>query len=222
LITLLFIAFIFWSTLMNTKIWSFAVLLCGVASTAFTAPILSVTPGGIQGGNWVWDVSVTPDLLLAPSGTPLAVELGFRMIGDPLISATNINPSEWDTPIPGKKIFGWEPDDIDSSTSSGLRVNTSTSEVFVAYGSIDFTTPGAKPLLKIIAQGPGSGGPASSTIQYLGARPVAGTNGRIAQIVGATGVNFDLYSGLVTQTPEPASAFLLVLGSVVLVLRRNR
>jgi hypothetical protein len=207
---------------MNTKIWSLAALLCGVASTAFAAPILSVNPGGIQGGNWVWDVSVTPDFLLAPSGTPLAVELGFRMVGDPLISATNINPSEWDTPNPGKKIFGWEPDDINSSTSSGLRVNTSTSEVFVAYGSINFTTPGAKPFLKIIALGPGNGGPASSTIQYLGADPVAGTNGRIAQIVGSTALNFDLYSGFVTQTPEPASAFLLVLGSVVLGFRSER
>lgn len=207
---------------MNTKFSSLAVLLFGVASSAFAAPILSVTPGGIQGGNWVWDVSVTPDFVLAPGGTPLAVELGFRMIADPLISATNINPSEWTTPNPGKKIFGWEPDDINSSTSSGLRVNTSTSEIFVAYGSIDFTTPGAKSFLKIIAQGPGSGGPASSTIQYLGAYPLAGTNGRIAQIVGTTGLNFDLYSGFVTQVPEPTSSCLLILGSVVLVLRRNR
>jgi hypothetical protein len=168
------------------------------------------------------NVSVTPDFLLAPSGTPLAVELGFRMVGDPLISATNINPSQWDTPNPGKKIFGWEPDDINSSTSSGLHVNTPTSEVFVAYGSINFTTPGAKPFLQIIAQGPGSGGPASSTIQYLGAYPVAGTNGRIAQLVGSNGVNFDLYSGSVTQTPEPTSAVLLALGSVGFVFRRKR
>ena len=207
---------------MNTKVLSFAASLCGLASTAFAAPILSVTPGGIQAGNWVWDVSVTPDFLLAPGGTPLAVELGFRMIGDPLVSATNVNPSEWDTPNLGKKIFGWEPDSINSSTSSGLQVNTSTNEVFVAYGSIDFMTPGAKAFLKIIALGPGNGGPATSTIQYLGAYPVAGTNGRIAQIVGATSLNFDLYTGFVTQVPEPASVFLLVLGSVVLAFRRDR
>src|SRR3954469_1160753 len=111
---------------MNTRIFGFATLLCACVSSAFSAPILNVTPGGIQSGNWVWDVSITPDFLLAPGGTPLAVELGFRMISDPLISATNINPSEWDSPNPGKKIFGWEPNDINSSTSSGLRVNTAT------------------------------------------------------------------------------------------------
>jgi hypothetical protein len=207
---------------MNSRLLGMATSLFVFVSPAFAAPILSVTPGGVQGGNWVWDVSITPDLLLAPSGTPLAVELGFRMIGDPLISATNINPSEWTTELPGKKIFGWEPDDINSSTSEGLQVNTTTSEVFVAYGSVDFTTPGAKPFLKIIAQGPGSGGPASSTIQYLGAYPVPGTNGRIAQIVGPTAVNFDLYSGFVTQTPEPASAALLVFGLIGVAFRRNK
>lgn len=207
---------------MKTNISSLAILLCSIALPAFAAPTLNVTPGGVQGGNWVWDVSITPDFLLAPAGTPLAVELGFRMIGDPLVSATNINPSEWDTPNPGKKIFGWEPDDINSSTSSGLRVNTSTGEIFVAYGSINFTTPGAKSFLKILAQGPGSGGPASSTIQYLGAYPIAGTNGRIAQIAGGTGVNFDLYSGFATQTPEPASEFLFVFGSIMLIFRRSR
>jgi hypothetical protein len=199
---------------MNPKKLLLTTLFCVVVSPSFAAPILSVMPGGVQSGNWVWDVSVTPDFVLAPSGTPLAVELGFRMISDPLISATNINPSEWDTPNPGKKIFGWEPDFINSSTSSGLRVNTTTNEIFVAYGSINFTTPGAKPFLKIIAQGPGSGGPSTSTIQYLGAYPVAGTNGRIAQIVGTTALNFDVYSGFASQTiPEPTSAALLAVGA---------
>jgi hypothetical protein len=207
------------------KSCGFATILCVFALPGFAAPTLNVTPGGIQSGNWVWDVSITPDFILAPGGTPLAVELGFRMLGDPLVSATNINPTEWDTPNPGRKIFGWEASDpFNSANADGLQMNTSTSEIFVAYGSINFTTPGAKPFLKIIASGPGSGGPSSSTIQYLGAYPVAGTNGRIAQIVGNTALNFDLYSGTATQgVPEPASSVLA--GSMMIffaAIRRRR
>jgi hypothetical protein len=158
----------------------------------------------------------------------MAVELGFRLTGAPLVSATNINPAEWDTPNPGTLIFGWETlTDLDpgpgvNNRPVGLQSNTATSEIFVAYGSIDFTTPGAKPFLKILAQGPLSGHP-TSNIQWLGVYAVG--QGRISQLIngGASGGNFDIYSGNASQTvPEPAAIASLVIGGMLLLISRRR
>jgi hypothetical protein len=189
-----------------------ALVIC--ASSVAAAPILSVVGGGIQGNNWVWDIGVAPDFLLSPTGTPLAVELGFRLTGSPLAAVTNINLSEWDTPNPGNAIFGWEtPGSGTNGKPVGLQQNLATSEIFAAYGSIDFTTPGVKPFLRITALGPNNGGSASSTIQWLGAYIM---QGRIAQATGPTSAqNFDIYSGTLTQIPEPVSASLLMMGAGV-------
>jgi hypothetical protein len=175
----------------------------------------------------VWEVGIAPDLILAAGSTPLTVELGFRLTGAPLLSATNINPGEWDTPQPGAFIFGWEtPDPSANNFPVGLQVNTATDEIFVAYGSTVFNTPGNKPFLKIVTQGPANGGAPSSTIEWLGAYIL--DNGRISQFVGGfTSANFDIYSGTATQRiPEPASCVLLALGAggvmVALPLRRKR
>ncbi|HEX3600771.1 MAG TPA: PEP-CTERM sorting domain-containing protein [Lacipirellulaceae bacterium] len=201
------------------------ILVAAAAPIGNAAPILNVVPGGLQGGNWVWDVSVTPDLLIA-SDTPMAVELGFRLTASSLISAVDINPSQWDTPNPGNFIFGWEtPDPSANNKPVGLQTNLTTSEIFAAYGSIDFTTPGAKPFLQIVAKGPSNGGSTSSTIQWLGAYAVG--QGRIAQTVGSfAATNFDIYSGTATQqVPEPASIVLVGLGAMFAgfgVLARRR
>lgn len=196
-----------------------AAVLCLLVSPAFAAPILNINPGGIQGNNFVWDVSITPDLASGGGSTPMGLELGFRLTGAPLLSATNVNPSEYDTPNPGKIIFGWEVLDPSANNNPvGLQVNPATGEVFAAYGTIDFTTPGPKPFLKIITQGPGNGGPSlSSTIQWLGVYAMG--SGRIAQIVNGNGVNFDNYAGTDTQRiPEPASAALLAFGAMAITL----
>jgi len=50
---------------MNTKVFSLAALLFAIASTAVAAPILSIIPQGLQGGNWVWEVDVSPDIAAA-------------------------------------------------------------------------------------------------------------------------------------------------------------
>jgi hypothetical protein len=200
------------------------VLLFIPVSPAFAVPGLSVTPGGIESGNFVWEVGVSPDLILAAGSTPLAVELGFRLTGAPLLSATNINPAEWDSPNPGAVIFGWETlTDVEpgpgvNNRPVGLQVNTTTDEIFVAYGSTVFDTPGEKPFLKIVAQGPANGGSPSSTIEWLGAYIF--DNGRIAQLVGGfTAENFDIYSGTATQViPEPASGVLLSIGVLVTMI----
>lgn len=200
---------------------------CALTSPLFAAPTLNVVPGGIQSNNFVWDVSVTPDLALAGGSTPLAVELGFRLTGAPLLSATNINPAQWDMANPGTIIFGWETlTDVDPSAGVnlrpvGLQANTTTDEIFVAYGSVDFSTPGPKPFLRIIAQGPANGGGSlTSTIQWLGA--YAQGHGRIAQLISGPpfAQNFDIFAGTVTQAvPEPTTAGLLLLSAVLLSAR---
>jgi hypothetical protein len=212
---------------MNLRIVATAFLALQFVSSALAQPQLTLVKGGIEAGNWVWQVDVTPDLALAGGSTPMAVELGFRLTGAPLVSATNINPSQWNTPNPGMVIFGWETlTDVDpgpgvNNRPVGLQSNTATEEIFVAYGSNSFTTPGPKPFLKIVAQGPGNGGPLSSTIEWLGVYAVG--QGRIAQLVSGTGANFDIFSGTATQfVPEPASVGLLACGCVVVLGRAAR
>jgi hypothetical protein len=227
-----------------------AILLCFVASSAIAAPNLSIVGGGLQAGNWVWDVSVTPDLVLAGGRTPMAVELGFRLTDSPLLSVTNVNPTEWDANNPGLTIFGWETlfSDVNNHAAgieakcTGCNVtNTATlgthpatvvagtnNEIFVAMGSGIFDTPGPKSLLQIIARGPGNGGSLVSTIQWLGA--YHGGQGLAAQLIGDLNAGtfvfsgFDVQTGLLTQSlvPEPTSGLLLGLGTVALGLRRTR
>src|SRR4051812_36911534 len=150
---------------MNVKVFGLATVLCAFVSTAFSAPTLDVSPGGVQAGNWVWNVGITPDLSLIPdnSGTPVAVELGFRLSGGSLLNVTNVNPSGFDTSNPGTKIFGWEityPDDnnhpegIEANCAGCTVINPGgvhstaivpglTNEMFVSMGSGPFTTTGS-------------------------------------------------------------------------------
>jgi hypothetical protein len=207
---------------MNWKCFAPAILLCLLVSPLFAQPELNVISGGIQGGNFVWEIHVTPDLVLAGGSTAIALEMGFRLTGSPLVGATNINPTEWDRPNPGRMIFGWE-----TTTEirpgvffpEGLQSNTATSEVFVAYGSADFATPGPKPFLRIEALGPDNGGSTSSTIEWLGVYAMG--HGRIAQLISRTDAdNFDIFAGSATQfVPEPTSIGLAAFASAVIVSR---
>jgi hypothetical protein len=205
---------------MSWKGFVTAAVLCILAAPAFAAPELNIIKKGVQANHWVWEVDITPDLVLANGSTPLALELGFRLTGAPLLSATNINPSEFDTPNPGKPIFGWETlDPAANNKPVGLQVNTGTGEIFAAYGSINFSNPGTKPFLQIVTQGPPTF--SSSTIQWLGAYALG--HGRIAQIVGTFAVNFDDYFGTATQAiPEPMSGALLFIGAVGLASGTTR
>ena len=200
---------------MNRKAFVAAPMLCLLASPLLAQPELNVSPGGIQGGNFVWNVGISPDFDLAGGDTAIAVELGFRLTGAPLLTATNINPSEFDTPNPGLPIFGWETlTDVGGGNFRpvGLQVNPASGEVFVAYGSEVLTTPGVTPFLQITAQGPANGGPLpASTIEWLGVYAVG--HGRIAQLISGNAENFDIFAGSATQViPEPTSAVLLMLG----------
>lgn len=93
---------------MTGKFFVSTILASLFLSPALANPTLSVIPQGLLGGNWVWEVDITPDLVQAGGHTPLATEIGFRLTGDPLVSVTNLSPLVFDTNNPGKVIFGWE------------------------------------------------------------------------------------------------------------------
>jgi hypothetical protein len=214
---------------MNAKIFGFATLLFAIASSALAAPIFTAVPAGIQAGSWVWNIDITPDLTLIPdnSGTPVALEFGFRLSGGQLLSATIADPVQFDTPNPGPKVFGWEtPDPLfpNPAYGYGLQSNLVTNEVFASYGSINFTTPGPKHFLTIRTSGPPLS--PSSTIQWLGA--YSGT-GKITQVTGQLGTTYTtgdfFFAGTATQAiPEPASAAMIAIGLAVgsFSVRRRR
>jgi hypothetical protein len=192
---------------------------------------LSVIPEGLQGGNLVWRIALEPDFALSPGGSPLAFELGFRLTGAPLISATLLNPSEFPDANPGNVIFGWEALTVlggsgecgsgtPGSCPVGLQDNLGTDEIFMAYGSVDFTTPGPRSFLEIVTQGPANGGAPVSTIEWLGAY---GGKGRVAQLTPNgpfISTNFDIYAGTATQVvPEPACCALIAIGTFALTVR---
>ena len=216
---------------MNHKKLVLATLACVAAAPAFAAPTFTAMPDGVQAGNWKWTIDITPDLTLIPdnSGTPVALEFGFRLTGGQLLSATIADPVAFDTPNPGRKVFGWEPNDpvLGSQYSFGLQTNLLTSEIFAAYGSMNFTTPGAKHFLTILTSGPSTGAN-SSTIEWLGVYGAFNRNGRITQITGKTGTtyhtsNFNVYSGTAMQAiPEPGTAALIGISSAVLLLAIQR
>src|SRR5437868_6928910 len=214
---------LFRSALMNTKTILSALFVAAFVSPAFAAPILSIIPQGQQAGNWVWEVDVTPDIVLAGGPAILATELGFRLTGDPLVSVTNLSPAIFDTNNAGNVIFGWEtlyfpsnpkPEGIEANCAACTVTNFafmgghaatvvpgSTNEIFSALGSGSIPTATPVPYLRIVALGPGNGGPSSSTIQWLGAYS---GNGRIAQNTITSAQSFDIYSGSATQgVPEP-------------------
>jgi hypothetical protein len=225
---------------MIRKLFFATSIVAAFATSALADPILSVQPLGLQGGNWVWQVNITPDLVLAGGPTALGLELGFRL-NDPLVSVTNMTPSVFDTNNPGHPIFGWEaaygspafPEGIEAKCAAcsvtnaaifgghaSTVVSGATNEVFSAMGSGIIATPGAVPFLKIVAAGPINGGPATSTLQWLGAY---NGNGRIAQFAGPNAQNFDKYSGTLSQSvPEPASGALIATAAVGALAMSNR
>jgi hypothetical protein len=226
---------------MNWKTCLIVTILGAIGSRACAAPILSVVPQGLQGGNWVWEVDIAPDITTAGGPTPLAVELGFRLSGDPLVSVTNLTPAVYDFNNPGKVIFGWEtlfadannnPVGIETNCASCIVTNLApfgthpstvvpgtTNEIFSAMGTGVIPTATPVPFLRLVALGPGNGGPSSSTIQWLGAY---GGKGRISQLAGSSSLNFDIYAGSATQVPEPTSLGLILVGSFVIAARSRR
>lgn len=194
----------------------FALLCALVAHTSQAAPILSVYPIGISGGNRDWFVDIIPDPALfvnsGPMGVPpntiggsLAVEIGFSIDAPvSLVTAMIDNVFLW----PAEN-FGNSPFPFGEAPADGLTIQGN--QLFIAQGSDFLTATTSTHFLKIQTAGSGP-----TTIHWLGAY---GGNGRIAQ----GGLNFDLYVGS-ASVPEPASCALMAIAFTAIMAagRRNR
>jgi hypothetical protein len=192
----------------------FAVLGAFAAQAAFAAPILTVAPGGISGGNRQWLISITPDATLftnsGPSGTPpntvggsLSAELGFTVSPGSLISAVK-NAANFPVDNPGNSPF---PPPINGVQ---FGVVSSGNNVFAALGSGFFSTATPKQFLTISTVGSGA-----TTLSWSGAYNGKGR-------IGQGGTSFDTFAGSVS-VPEPASAVLAITGlAAVLAIGRRR
>ncbi len=178
-------------------------LLCVLASPAFAVPSLTISNGGLDGsGNWIWNVTVTP----TAASTPVAVELGLRetTAGSQLLTATK-NATNFDTDNPGTVIFGWETlTDVDpgagvNNKPVGLQTNAATDEIFAALGSIDFATLQANEVVVIKTAGP-IDTRLGTTLQVLGKYGTGSVNGRVAEITGASALNYSNFSGSASRT----------------------
>jgi hypothetical protein len=190
-------------------------MLCGLlAVPALAAPSLTVDfvrdgmgrPVLNAQGHWQYLVRIDPDEALfgtTPEGNggSVAAELGFRLTGSRLISASvntgNFGETDGDniveagegTPNPGTQIFSWETlTDLDGQgnlapvglqTTAGAGVpnpDSGLDEIFAAFGSKVFTDGAPKDFLTIIANKPATApanGSLTTAIQWLGSACVA-------------------------------------------------
>jgi hypothetical protein len=127
-----------WKSLVSASV------LCVVASPVFAAPTLQVVSGGSiasnnldANGNWLWKVTVTPDLAIVPAGangTPVATELGFKSTStgvNPnqgnLLNATRLNQAtNFDNLNPGTAIFAWQTGALLDATSNNKPTGIQT------------------------------------------------------------------------------------------------
>src|SRR4051794_17291390 len=183
---------------MSWKSFLTAGLLCVLASPVFAAPTMTMVPAGTfasnhldANGNWVWAINITPDYAAVPdaSGTPLATELGVT--SNITVGSATIG-SSFDTPNPGKQIFGWESTTGCNANGNpcGIQVGGTggnlNKQVFAAIGSPNLTT-GTANALKIVT----SGGPTSTNLTTtMTVSGAYGGNARVAQITGGTGPNY--------------------------------
>jgi hypothetical protein len=191
-------------------------VLCVLASEAFAqGPTLAVT-GGRQtrtavAGNLrrVWNVAVAPDLTVSPTGSPLAVELGFRATGGNILSISGAQnaPSRVeheDDPNgqPGETIFGWETlVDVGAGNMKpiGTQIGTGANadEAVAFIGTNDFTTAARQDLVTITTDLSVTSLAWGGRFMPNGTAAAVGAfvNGRIAHAQGASSANFHSYVG---------------------------
>lgn len=177
-------------------------MLCAVAAhTSQAAPILTVAPTGIDGGNRIWDVKIAQDSV--PGS--LAAELAFAIDGANLLSVVVGDPTIWDTPLPGNNPYT-------GTETEGIYIDLLNDRSFSAYGSavVNSTTP--THFLRITTAGLGATSVRYGTV----ASPVANQGNIIANAQGVF-----RYSGTAT-IPEPASAALMFLGGIAFAFSRRR
>lgn len=197
---------------MSWKNFVTAGLLCVLATPAFAAPGLKITSGGLNAsGQWVWNVQVASSV----ASSPLAAELGFRVTGTGLTSAATVNPvTNFDTANPGSVIFGWEAlTDVDPAPATtnnkpvGLQTNIPTAEIFAALGSVDFAAIGDHDFIQIVGGKP-TAVALTSSVQALGKYGTGSVQGRIAEVSGASAINYAGFVGTATRTLKAGDATL--------------
>jgi hypothetical protein len=184
-------------------------LLCAVAAhSSQAAPILTVTPGGLNAGNREWFVHIALDTTLPIGGqSSMATELAFS-VDDP-VDLLNVEVGDaaiWDTPNPGNNPFT-------NTETDGIYISLIDDNSFAAYGSAIVTSNAPTHFLTITTAGAGL-----TTLRYgmaASGDPVLGA--RIAQGVAFGAENFDGYTGIVTIVPEPATATTALLAAIAVV-----
>jgi hypothetical protein len=162
-----------------------SVALCALmASQALAVPSLQIAvPAGLAGldanGNWIWQVSVTPDTTFFVDNPPngvggsVAVELGLTasgggglVSGSPSTVTANVHTATTGANAnPGNVIFGWEAlTDVGGGNMKpvGLQDSVANDQVFAALGTIYFTNGGGKHILTVISDGPSTSNLTSS------------------------------------------------------------
>jgi len=190
---------------MSLKNLLIAASLCAlVAHASQAAPILTVAPLGLNGSNnREWAVNIAPDVV--PGS--LAAELAFAIDGANLLDVVVGNAAIWDTPLPANNPFTGTP-------TEGIYIDLVNDRSFSAYGSAIVTSTVPTQFLKITTAGAGL-----TTIRYGTAASGSATLGaRIAR----GGMTFNGYTGSVTAVPEPASAMILLAGTITCVIASRR
>ncbi|MCI0332823.1 MAG: hypothetical protein L0228_06335 [Planctomycetes bacterium] len=189
---------------------STCLLAASIAQLCEAAPSVVVAPlGPTPSGNRLWIFQVVPDFALAPSGTPLAVELAFAIDHTDLIDV-DVNTGVFDTPNPGHNPFT-------GTVTNGLWVDLIGDRTFGAFGSFTLTTPGPVDLFLIETDGLGL-----TTLRYgVAASGHPSRGARIAQIVGDTALNFDGHTGTIT-VPEPTSFIMPAVGAAMFAVAARR
>jgi len=184
---------------MTANLWTWTLLLCAFAAqSSLAAPILTVTPGGLNAGNREWFVDIAADpSLFSGGGGSMANELAFS-VDDP-VDLLNVEVGDaaiWDTPNPGNNPFtGTETD--------GIYIDFVNDNSFAAYGSAVVTSGDPTQFLKITTAGPGL-----TTLRYGTA---ASGDPNKGNLIAQAGQTFSGYTGVVS-VPEPATALLTVMG----------
>jgi hypothetical protein len=113
-------------------------LVVTVSAIATAEPTMRIRHLGVSPrGNNVWALEIAPDLVISPTGSPLALEVGLRISAETPIVNLSVNRSLAMYSNPGRMIFGWEQlTDVDS----GLGVNLQSVGVQLKRSS-GITTP---------------------------------------------------------------------------------
>jgi hypothetical protein len=177
-------------------------LLCAVAAhVSQAAPILTVAPTGIDSGNRVWDVKIAQDVV--PGA--LAAELAFAIDGADLLSVVVGDATIWDTPLPGNNPYT-------GTETEGIYIDLINDRSFAAYGSAIVNSMAPTHFLRITTAGLGATSLRYGTI----ASPMPNQGNIIANSQG-----IHRYSGTAV-IPEPASAALMLLGSIACAFSLRR